>query len=78
MYTPEQFERLQAWAASAESGAAMKHLWSPREGAFLQRYASTTTNTVRPATMTKPWREKTRGGCNCFRDREKDTYGTCS
>eukprot|EP00752_Nemacystus_decipiens_P014671 g13067.t1 len=53
VYTPEQFERLQAWAARAESGEAMKHLWSPREGAFLPRYTSTTTNTsfvARPST----------------------------
>eukprot|EP00903_Cladosiphon_okamuranus_P016301 g15033.t1 len=53
VYTPEQFERLQAWAARAESGVAMKHLWSSGEGAFLPRYTSTATNTsffVRPST----------------------------
>lgn len=47
IYTPEQFQRLQGWAARAETGAAMKHLWSPAEGAFLSRYTSATTNTVR-------------------------------
>lgn len=57
MYTPEQFERLQAWAARAESGAAMEHLWSPGEATFLQRYTSTTTNTVRHGcACPDPWR----------------------
>ncbi|CAM9410828.1 unnamed protein product [Ectocarpus sp. 4 AP-2014] len=53
VYTPEQYERLEAWADDAESGKAIAHLWSPTEEAFLNRYTSTTRNETflaRPAT----------------------------
>lgn len=41
VYTSEQYERLTSWAARAESGSAMAHLWSPDDGTFLSRYVST-------------------------------------
>lgn len=40
VYTSEQYERLTSWAARAESGSAMAHLWSPDDGTFLSRYVS--------------------------------------
>lgn len=46
VYTSEQYERLEGWAAHAESGAAMEHLWNPTEGAFLSRYTSAVNSEV--------------------------------
>lgn len=46
VYTPEQRERISTWAARAESGAAMKHFWSPSDAAFLSRYTSAVTSEV--------------------------------